>query len=743
MGQRHLRFFMGIRAGDMLGPKSKFSNILKIITILVSSLLLSLFFSCIHAVENFSDASSDNSSQESDNQDERRLWNLDDVDILALIGEISRVTGRNFVIDPRVTGKASLVSNDPMTNQEAYAAFQSILQILGFSVIESGPVSKIVPSSVAKQYDTKVNHKNLQSLGDEMVVQVLPVKHVTATALIPILRNLVNQQGHIAPYAPSNVIVIADHASNVARIKEIINRIDQESSEDVEIITLTDASSDEVVKVLTQLLARGQQMGEPANQQVKLASDTRTNSVLLSGDKTRRLKIRALIAQMDVPTPRTGDTEVIYLQYQNAEDLVPVIATVMDAYYGKQSNSLGSGMTSSASRSSAGAASTAADATTSEGLYSSTTELDTSKRGEGGALSAPGVRAETNTNSIVVTAPKELMRNIKAVINKLDIRRYQVLVEALIVEVSLQHALNLGVEWRLPHFNEGFYGGTNFGNPVDPANTINGLINATPSPPTKDLPLAGATIGFLRGGDIRAIITALGSDTNTNILSTPSLVTMDNETAEIVVARNIPFKTGEFANLAGQGTQQNTIEYRDVGLKLKLTPMITKGDTVKLTVEQSQGNVLSESAANTPTTTTRSIKTVVAVNNNDILVLGGLVQGQNDGGELKIPLLGDLPWIGQFFKREVNSLTRRNLMVFIRPVVLRTAEESYNVSINKYDLMRDGQLLHALDPYGKIAKELMPEMPDKAKGIEQKLNLPEPFKESTIIDKIASHEVFD
>lgn len=733
---------MGIRTVDMLGWKSKFSSNGEKLTILVICLLLSLFFSYAYAIENTSNVVSDNAVEESSDQDERRLWNLDDVDILALIGEMSRVTGRNFVIDPRVTGKASLVSNEPMTNQEAYAAFQSILQVLGFSVVESGPVSKIVPSSVAKQYDTKVNSKNLPSLGDEMVVQVIPVKHVTATALIPILRNLVNQQGHIAPYSPSNVIVIADHASNVARITEIINRIDQEGTDEVEIIALTDASSDEVVKVLTQLLARGQQIGEPANQQIKLASDTRTNSVLLSGDKTRRLKIRALIAQMDVPTPRTGDTEVIYLQYQNAEDLVPVIATVMDAYYGKQSSSSASNSSATSNRSTAGSATTA-DSTSSDNLYSSTTELDTSKRGEGGTLSAQGVRAEPNTNSIVVTAPQELMRNIKAVINKLDIRRYQVLVEALIVEVSLQHALNLGVEWRLPHFNEGFYGGTNFGNPVDPANTVNGVINTLSVPPTPVLPLAGATIGFLRGGDMRAIITALGSDTNTNILSTPSLVTMDNETAEIVVARNLPFKTGEFATLAGQGTQQNTIEYKDVGLKLKLTPMITKGDTVKLTVEQSQGNVLSESTNNTPTTTTRSIKTVVAVNNNDILVLGGLIQGQNDGGELKIPLLGDLPYVGQFFKRELNSLTRRNLMVFIRPVVLRTAEESYNVSINKYDLMRDGQLLHKLDPYGKIAKELMPEMPDKAKGIEQKLNLPEPFVEDTIIDKIANHEVFN
>lgn len=680
--------------------------------------------------------------------DERRLWNLDDVDILALIGEMSRITGRNFIIDPRVTGKASLVSNEPMTNEEAYAAFLSILQVLGFSIVESGPVTKIVPSSVAKQYDTKVNAKNLTSLGDEMVVQVIPVKHVTATALIPILRSLVNQQGHIAPYSPSNVIVVADHARNVARIKEIVKRIDQESTDDVEIITLDDASSDEVVKVLSQLLARGQGIGEPSSQQVKLAADARTNSVLLSGDKEKRLKVRALIAQMDIPSYRSGDTEVIYLQYQNAEDLVPIIAAVMDAYYGKQASS-GSGSVSN--RSSAGSSTTADSSSgSSDNLYSSTTELDTTKRGESGTLSAPGVRAEPNTNSIVVTAPQALMRNIKAVINKLDIRRYQVLVEALVVEVSMQHALNLGVEWRLPHLNnDGAWGGTNFGNPVDLGNTT-GIINAqygeSNSALTRLLAAGGATVGFLRGGDIRAVINALGQDTNTNILSTPSLVTLDNETSEIVVARNIPFRTSEFSTLAATaGTTQNTIEYRDIGIKLKLTPMITKGDTVRLTVEQSQGSVLSEAGNTTPTTTTRSIKTVVQVNNKDILVLGGLIQGQKDGGEQRIPILGDLPIVGQLFRRDSSTLTKRNLMVFIRPVVLRTASDSHNISINKYDLMRDGQLLHKIDPYGKIAREIMPEMPDfnLAKSQQQKLNLPQPFVESTIIDKIIEHEIFE
>lgn len=712
---------------------------------------LSVLFAFIIALgllfgnEIFAASKQNNTADEQLLDNGKRIWNLDNVDILALIGEVSRVTGRNFVIDPRVKGTASLVSNEPMDNKQAYAAFLSILQVLGYATVESGPITKIIPSSVAKSYDTKVNIKDLSKLGDEMVVQVIPVKHVTASALIPILRNLVNQQGMIAPYTPSNIIVVADHASNVKRITEIINRIDQESSDDVEIIRLKDASAEEVVKTLNNLLQRGQGLGEPVTQQIKLAADIRTNSILLSGDKGKRLKVRAVIAQMDVPTPNTGDTEVIYLQFQNAGDLVPVVSTIIESYYEKLKGSRQAPSTST-SRSSAGGSVRASDtssSSSSDGI-SSSFNLEAERRGEGETLSAPGVRAEPNTNALIITAPQELMRSIKSVISKLDIRRYQVLVEALIVEVQLEHNLDLGVEWRLPHFNDGFGGGTNFGDPNSNTATA-GLINSAYSTatslsslPLRSIPLSGMTIGFLRGGDIRAIVHSLAQDINTNILSTPSLVTMDNETAEIVVADNIPFQTGSITNAASDtGNITNSFEYKDVGLKLKITPMITKGDAIKLTIEQETGNVRTPGV--TPTTAKRTIKTVVSVDDKDILVLGGLIQGQKDAGESKIPIIGDIPIIGNIFKRSDERLTKRNLMVFIRPVVLRTQDQSYNVSLSKYDLMRDSQLLYKVDPSGKIAKDLMNELPDLNKKIpaeQKKLNLPEPFDTTTIISDV-------
>jgi len=687
----------------------------------------------------------------------KRMWNLDDVDLLALIGEMSRVTGRNFVIDSRVTGKASLISNKPMNDEEAYQAFLSILQVQGFTVIDAGRVTKIVPDSVARQIDSKVNSDNLKALGEEMVVQVISVKNVSATALLPILRGLVNQQvAHLAAYAPSNVIVIADHAANVARITEIIKRIDKQNTDDVEIITLKDASSDEIVKVLSNLMANSQQLGDLGTQQIKMAADVRTNSILLSGDKSKRLKIRALIAQMDVPTPRTGDTEVIRLNYQTADALVPVISGIVEAYWGKAgNNSYDSNASRSRSSGDPGAAGLYKSNSTNlinnsnspnnnnSGLnMASTLQLPDARR-EGGA-SGPGVRAEPNTNALVVTAPPELMKNIKAVIAELDVRRYQVLVEALIVEVTMQRTQDLGIEWRLNHNNNsGLRGGTNFGSGDSTTGFINGAIaninaknvaaGVAPNLLTT-LPLSGLTLGFMHGSDLKAVLYALQKDNNTNIVSTPSLVAMDNETAEIVVADKIPVKTGDsVSTTSADAPIRSTFDYRSVGLTLKLTPMITKGDAVKLTIEQTQGSIKDLGAnGDTPTTSERSIKTAVVVNNQDILVLGGLIQDQQGASESKIPFLGDIPLIGEMFKRGGDSLTKKNLMVFIRPVVLRNNEESNNVSLSKYDYTRDGQLLYKLDPYAKIAQELIMELPEKNNNNNKnkdnkKLKLPEPF----------------
>jgi general secretion pathway protein D len=300
---------------------------------------------------------------------------------------------------------------------------------------------------------------------------------------------------------------------------------------------------------------------------------------------------------------------------------------------------------------------------------------------------------------------------------------------------------DLGIEWRLPNFKNDFAGGTNF-----PDNADGGLINGATAVAQKaserllkTLPLSGVTVGFLRGGDLRAVLHALQQDTNTNIVSTPSLVAMDNETAEIVVADKIPFKTADSTSTTvADAPIRSTFDYRDVGLKLNITPMITKGDAVKLTLEQTTGSVKSAATDTTPTTAQRTIKTVVVVNNKDILVLGGLIQTQRDAGESKVPILGDIPLIGNLFKRSTNGISKKNLMVFIRPVVLRNNEESNNVSLSKYDYMRDDQLLYKVDPYSRIAKQMMPQLPDlDKKASKKKLNLPDPYNSGSYITDLA------
>jgi general secretion pathway protein D len=662
--------------------------------------------------------------------DKKRLWNLDNVDILALIGEISRLTGRNFIIDPRVSGKASLVSNKPIDDMEAYRVFLSILQVLGFAAVDNGEVVKIVPVAVAKQLDTKVVHGDLSSLGDEMVVQVIAVKHIAVSALVPILRSMANPQGQLASYGPSNVIVIADSASNVTRMVEIIRRIDQEGSDEIEVVPLKDASADELVRTLANL-SRLQQ-GESAAQLPKMAADLRTNSILLGGDKTKRVKLRALIAQMDVPTPHNGNTEVVFLQYQNAESLVGVLSSVISAYYGKEDSGSG-GYNSNVGRQAPLAATpqaAAAYAGTGSGTgsgsadsFGGATDTRTSKRSQESSASAPGVRAEPNTNALVITAPPELMRNLKAVIARLDIRRPQILVEAAIVEVSLNQTQDLGIEWRLGNHGNGIAGGTSYADPFSKAAT-QGLID-TSAPYLSHLPSNGLSVGFIRGGNLRAVIHTLTQDTNTNIISTPSLVAMDNETALITVADDIPYQ--KLTQVSPEGTQLNTAyDYKSVGFTLKMTPMITRGDAVRLTIDQTVGSL--KSPGLTPTTTNRIIKTAVVVNDSDILVLGGLITGQHDEGISKVPFLGDIPLFGRLFQRTTHAMSKRNLMVFIRPVILRDNQDSVNVSMNKYDLMRDTEFLGRVDPFGAIAPHAPLALPAVVKDqIDQKLALPEPF----------------
>ncbi|MFI4954786.1 MAG: type II secretion system secretin GspD [Gammaproteobacteria bacterium] len=688
-------------------------------------ILLGLLFSLIPATLVFAAAAIN--AENNQEQQNRRLWNLQDVDIRTVIEQVARETGKSFIIDPSVNGKATIVSNKELTPEELYQVFLSVLQVLGFAAVPSGDVIKIVPDNNAK-------HLALPFAGsgqgpDNLVVSVVPVNHVGVAALVPVLRNLVSQQGHLAAYAPSNVIIVADREDNVARLTEIIQRIDREETDGAEVVLLEHATASEVVATLNNIVTanRGANGGTGP---VALAADDRSNTVIVSGDRNQRLKLRALVAQLDVPR-NEGNTEVIYLEYQRAEDMVPVLSNVLTSYFG---NTIGGSNApvsqAAASRVNANATRPASTSSSSGGSSGYGGEgfsgFQGAERQAAGAVVGPyGVQAEPNTNALIVTAPPTLMRGLKSVIARLDVRRAQVLVEAVIAEVSADRANEFGIEWA---GGGALIGGQNWG--------ANGFLNEYQAEldsfdildpnGTPVNPGTGLTVGIIHEGSIRFLLHALSSDTSANVLATPSVIAMDNSEATISVGEVIPYETGSYTtSTTGEGSEgpYSTFDYREVGIQLVIKPQISKGDTIQLDIMQRADSILNSDTAQ-PTTNNRMITTRVIVDSDDILVLGGLIETQESDSIQKIPFFGDIPIIGKAFSNTVTQTTKTNLMVFIRPSIMRDAAESNRITNQKYNFIRDQQILGDLDlPPDPREADLLPWKGDRPEA----LPLPSPF----------------
>lgn len=450
---------------------------------------------------------------------ENATLNFEDAEISAVIATVSEITGRNFIVDPRVKGKVTVLSPTPLTPDGVYEAFLSILQVHGFAAVQVGDVIKIVPEADAKQGGVR-NPGRIAS--DDIITRVISIENVSAAQLVPILRPLVPQYGHLAAYTPSNMLIISDRAANVDRIENIIRRIDQTGDRDIEVVKLENAAAPEVVRLVTDLTQEGKK-ADPTAAQVSVVADERTNSVLIGGDKTQRLSIRAMIAQLDSATDTDGYTQVVYLRYAEAEQLAPVL----EGY---------------AAQAATTPASTGGGNTTTVAAASPASSSRSGGQNEYRIIPEPG------TNSLVITAPPKTMRALRSVIEQLDIRRAQVLVEGIIAEVSESKSRELGVD--LAAFEEGRIAFASILN----QNTLQALGTAgaagvTGSSDSAALALltqgANVIVGGQSGGlSIAAIIKALSGDGNTNILSTPSLVTMDNEEAEISVGQEVPFLTG-------------------------------------------------------------------------------------------------------------------------------------------------------------------------------------------------------
>ena len=589
--------------------------------------------------------------------------NLKDADISTLIQTVSEVTGRNFIIDPRVKGKVTVISSSPMDEDSVYETFLAVLQVQGFAAIPSGGTVKIVPETNARQEGSSFSGTASDLAIDEIVTHVYSIQNVSAAQLVPILRPLVPQWGHLAAYAPSNMLIIADRAANVQRMANLIRKIDQSGDRGIEIVRLEYATATDVVSTLSALAQGGGKPQKGAQQQqVAAIADERSNAVLIAGDRAERQKLLEVVAQLDIPVGEDGATQVVYLRFADAENLAPILEG-----YAEEANRSGK-------RAGAGKA---ASATRNQ--------------------SQATVLADKDTNALIITAPPKTKRQIREVIAKLDIRRAQVLVEALIAEVSANKSAQLGVDWAVLNDERIAAAGI-----LDP-DTLSGLAAAlAPNGSPAGLVSQGINIGAGRdrgdGTSFAVLIKALQGDGDSNILSTPTLVTLDNEEAEISVGQEVPFLTGSFSNTgvssstAGVVNPFQTIERKDVGLTLGITPQINEGNTIKLELELEISSLVSSATGAVDLITNkRTLNNTTSVDDGQVLVLGGLIDDSLDDTQRGVPFFSSIPVIGSLFQfRSINKV-KRNLMIFIRPAILRKQAEGDIFSRRKYESLRSLQ----------------------------------------------------
>lgn len=584
--------------------------------------------------------------------------NYKEADIRQIVEAVGAVTHRNFILDPRVNAKVTMLSSTPMSPEAFYEAFLSVLEVHGYVAVTTDGVVKIIPDAAARQYPTESDG----DAADAMLTQVIEVRNVSAAQLVPILRPLIAQYGHLASPPGSNMLIISDRASNVSRIINIIQRIDVSSDDDIEVVRLEHASATEIVRVLTALAQAPRSDGMPVT--TSLVADARTNSVLIGGDKTERLRLRALITHLDTPLDDGGSIQVRYLRYADAEQL----ATQLQEHF------LGIQQADAAAAAAAG----------------------------GAAAEEVSIWADVQTNALIVNAPPKTMRSLMTIIDKLDIRRPQVLVEAIIVEVTADKTSELGVTWAVDGSDDNnAVGVTNFPDSGPGVVQLGSAVSGDGDFDPSQLIGSGVTLGIGRisesGTSFAAILRALQGDADTNIISTPTIVTTDNEEASLNVGQEVPFLTGSFSS-TGTGTNGGvvnpfqTIQREQIGVKLVITPQISEGDTLILDISQEISSIApSAQGAVDIITNQRTIDTTVIVEDGDILVLGGLIEDTLRESDQRVPVLGSIPLLGNLFRSRKTDKVKTNLMVFIHPKILRDSIQAGMETDSKYNYIREMQ----------------------------------------------------
>lgn len=611
------------------------------------------------------------------------VLNFVGAEIEAVARTMAAITGRNVVVDPRVKGTINLATERAVTPAAALNQFAAVLRLQGFSLVDTGGLYKIVPESDAKLQGTVVNAGAVASLStsNQIVTQIFRLNHESANNLVPVLRPLIGPNNTINVNPGNNSLVITDYADNLQRIGRIISALDIAGATDVEIIPLQHAVAVDMVALVTRLIDPGA-VGAAAGQadqsyKTTLVAEPRSNSLVLRAANPARLAlVRSLVARLDQPTSQnmSGNIHVVYLK--NA-DAVSLAATLRAALAG-ESGSGGGGSSGAAARpATAGSPATAPVA----------------------ASAAPStggqIQADPATNALIITAPEPQYRQLRAVIDQLDTRRAQVYVESLIAEVNADKAAEFGIQWQGPigRAGDGLIGllGTNFGAGG------NNILNLASGAPGTLAPGAGLNLGAVTRTNgvyvLGFLARFLQQNGEGNILSTPNLLTLDNEEAKIVIGQNVPFVTGQFTNTGSNEGSVNpfqTIERKDVGLTLRVKPQISENGTIKMTIFQEVSSVAAQSLNSSAglITNKRTIESTVLVDDGAIVVLGGLLQDEYSGNEDKVPGLADVPLFGNLFKSEKRTRKKTNLMVFLRPVVLRDARETSNLTLDRYELMR-------------------------------------------------------
>ncbi|MBB5467856.1 general secretion pathway protein D [Paraburkholderia sp. CI2] len=663
--------------------------------------------------------------------------NFVNADIDQVAKAIGAATGKTIIVDPRVKGQLNLVSENAVPEDQALKTLESALRMQGFALVQDHGVLKVVPEADAKLQGVPTYVGNAPTArGDQVVTQVFTLRNESANNLLPVLRPLISPNNTVAAYPANNTIVVTDYADNVRRIAQIIAGIDNAAGQSVAVVPLKNANAIDIAQQMNKMLDPGSIGSTDATLKVSIAADPRTNSLLMRASNTARLAAaKELAKQLDVPTTMPGNMHVVPLRNADATKLARTLRNMLGKGGGEGSsgganeansfnqNSSGGGGGGGLSNASNSTGTSGTPPLPSGGLGGSSMNsplgggASGSNSNSGGFLGGEKEKSEDQgggmitadpaTNSLIITAPEATYRNLRAVIDQLDARRAQVYIEALLVELNSNTSGNLGIQWQVANGN--LYAGTNLstgsGNSIvnltaaaAAAGSTGGLATALGASNLQQ----GLNVGWIHNifgvQGLGALLQALSQTADANVLSTPNLITLDNEEAKIIVGTNVPIQTGSYSNLTSGTTSAafNTYDRVDVGLTLHVKPQITDGGILKLqlyTEDSAIVNGTNNAATNPagPEFTKRSIQSTVLCDNGEIIVLGGLMQDNYQVSNSKVPLLGDIPWLGQLFRSEQKDRNKTNLMVFLRPVILADRDTTQAVTANRYDYVQGVQ----------------------------------------------------